>query len=153
MPKLYVLVGVPGSGKSTWTKSQHWTPAMEYVSTDLHVEKYAESQGKTYTEVFKDYMPTAVDLMTAEVVAASEAGRDIIWDQTSTTQASRAKKLRMLPDYWPIAVVFATPAVAVLKKRLDNRPGKDVPWEVVKGMIDNFEYPTTDEGFKEIWRV
>ena len=89
----------------------------------------------------------------AEVVAAGEAGRDIIWDQTSTTQASRAKKLRMLPDYWPIAVVFATPAVAVLKKRLDNRPGKDIPWEVVKGMIDNFEYPTTDEGFKEIWRV
>jgi len=24
---------------------------------------------------------------------------------------------------------------------------------VVQGMIDNFEYPTNAEGFKEIWRI
>jgi hypothetical protein len=126
---------------------------MEYVSTDHHVEAYAESVGKTYTEVFKDYMPTAVDLMAQEVVAAREAGRDIIWDQTSTTIASRARKFNMLPDYWHIAVVFPTPELALLKERLASRPGKEVPWEVVQGMIDNFEYPTNEEGFKEIWRV
>ena len=126
---------------------------MEYVSTDHHVEAYAESVGKTYTEVFKDYMPTAVDLMAQEVVAAREAGRDIIWDQTSTTIASRARKFNMLPDYWHIAVVFPTPELALLKERLASRPGKEVPWEVVQGMIDNCEYPTNEEGFKEIWRV
>jgi hypothetical protein len=126
---------------------------MEYVSTDHHVEAYAESVGKTYTEVFKDYMPTAVDLMAQEVVAAREAGRDIIWDQTSTTIASRARKFNMLPDYWHIAVVFPTPELTLLKERLASRPGKEVPWEVVQGMIDNFEYPTNEEGFKEIWRV
>jgi hypothetical protein len=90
--------------------------------------------------------------MAAEVVEARNAGRDIIWDQTSTTIASRARKFNMLPDYYHIAVVFPTPAIEVLKERLASRPGKEIPWEVIQGMIDNFEYPTNEEGFKEIWR-
>jgi len=153
MPKCYQLIGVPASGKSTWVWSQNWINGMEYVSTDHHVEEYAKAQGKTYSEVFKDYMPTAVDLMAAEVVEARRAGRDIIWDQTSTTVKSRARKFNMLPDYEHIAVVFTTPVLEALKERLAGRPGKDVPWKVVQGMIDNFEYPTDEEGFKEIWRV
>jgi hypothetical protein len=40
-----------------------------------------------------------------------------------------------------------------LKERLANRVDQPIPWEVVQGMIDNFEYPTDAEGFKEIWRV
>ena len=155
MPKCYQLIGVPGAGKSTWTKSQEWILGMEYVSTDHHVEVYAEQQGKTYSEVFKDYMPTAVELMAQEVVEARTAGRDVIWDQTSTTVKSRARKFRMLPDYWHIAVVFRTPKIEVLKERLASREasGKIIPWEVVQDMIDSWEEPTNDEGFKEIWYV
>ena len=153
MSKCYQLIGVPAAGKSTWINSQNWIGGMEYVSTDHHVHEYAKQQGKTYEEVFKDYMPTAVDLMAQEVVAAREAGRDVLWDQTSTTVKSRARKFNMLPDYYHIAVVFPTPAIAVLKERLASRVGQPIPWEVVQGMIDNFEYPTNEEGFKEIWRV
>jgi hypothetical protein len=126
---------------------------MEYVSTDYHVHTYAKEQGKTYSEVFKEFMPRAVELMAQEVVDARTAGRDILWDQTSTTVKSRARKFNMLPDYWHIAVVFQTPAIPVLKERLANRVEQPIPWEVVQGIIDNFEYPTNEEGFKEIWRV
>ena len=155
MPKCYQLVGVPGSGKSTWTKSQQWILGMEYVSTDHHVEVYAEQQGKTYSEVFKDYMPQAVELMAQEVIGAREAGRDVIWDQTSTTAVSRARKFAMLPDYWHIAVVFKTPEHKELMRRLTSRydSGKIIPEHVVQGMINNWEDPTLEEGFKEIWRV
>lgn len=151
MLKCYQLIGVPGAGKTTWTKSQQWILGMEYVSTDHHVEVYAKEQGKTYSEVFTDYMPRAVELMAQEVRDAREAGRDVIWDQTSTTVKSRARKFNMLPDYWHIAVVFRTPKIEVLKERLAGRPGKDVPWEVVQGMIASWEDPTEEEGFKEIW--
>ena len=153
MPKCYQLIGVPAAGKSTWINSQNWISGMEYVSTDHHVHEYAKEQGKTYKEVFKDYMPTAVELMAQEVVAAREAGRDVLWDQTSTTVKSRARKFNMLPDYHHVAVVFRTPKIDTLKERLALRTGQPIPWEVVQGMIDNWEEPTEEEGFKEIWYV
>lgn len=151
MAKLYVLVGVPGAGKSTWVANQRWARDCAYVSTDMHVEEHAKSVGKTYNDVFKDFMPKAVKLMARDVLAAKEAGKDIIWDQTSTTVKSRAKKFRMLPDYEAIAVVFETPSPLELEKRLASRPGKNIPWAVMNTMINSFEMPTVDEGFKEIW--
>jgi predicted kinase len=153
MPKCYQLIGVPAAGKSTWVKNQIWTLGLTVVSTDAFVEDYARECGSTYTEVFDDYMPRAVELMANQVVFAREHGHTVIWDQTSTTVKSRARKFDMLPDYQHIAIVFRTPDLDVLKERLANRPGKEVPWEVVQGMIDNWEEPTEEEGFTEIWRV
>jgi len=153
MPKCYQLIGVPGAGKSTWIKDQIWALGLTVVSTDTFVEDYARAQGKTYSEVFKDYMPTAVDLMAEQVVRARELDHTVIWDQTSTTVKSRTRKFNMLPDYEHIAVVFRTPPADVLKARLSDRLGKEVPWEVVQGMIENWEEPTNEEGFKEIWFV
>jgi predicted kinase len=153
MSKCYQLIGVPAAGKSTWIKNQDWLLGLTIVSTDAFVEDYAREQGKTYIEVFEEYMPTAIDLMSEQVVFAREHGHTVIWDQTSTTVKSRARKFRMLPDYEHVAVVFRTPNLDVLKERLASRPGKDVPWEVVQGMIDGWEEPTHEEGFTEIWYV
>jgi predicted kinase len=151
MPKCYQLIGVPGSGKSTWVDSQDWALLCARVSTDKWVEIYAAEVGRTYSEVFTDFMPTAVKLMSKEVVAARESGRDIIWDQTSTTIASRTRKFNMLPDYDHIAVVFETPSRIELTRRLNSRPGKVIPHVVIEGMLASFTMPTQDEGFKEIW--
>jgi len=148
-----VLVGVPGSGKSTWIKDQIWALGLTIVSTDAFVEDYARAQGKTYSEVFTDYMPTAVNLMAEQVVFAREHGHDIIWDQTSTTIASRARKFNMLPDYYAIAVVFRTPSRDELDVRLSGRPGKHIPKTVIDDMIKNWDEPELDEGFQEIWHV
>jgi predicted kinase len=150
-PKLYVLVGVPGSGKSTWVANQDWAKDCVYVSTDTHVEAYAKTVGKTYSEVFLDYMPTAVDLMSQQVVDARDHNQDIIWDQTSTTVASRRRKFNMLPDYYAIAVVFKCPDADELTRRLLSRPGKLIPVDVIHNMITNFDVPSEDEGFDEIW--
>jgi len=153
MPKCYQLVGVPGSGKSTWVDAQSWSLACARVSTDKWVEIYANQQGRTYSEVFEDYMPTAIDLMIQQVAFAQQHGHTVIWDQTSTTAASRRKKFRMLPDYQHIAVVFKTPDPEELSRRLASRPGKIIPEEIVKDMINRFEMPTLAEGFAEIWHV
>ena len=151
MSKLYVLVGVPGSGKSTWVKNQEWAKDCVYVSTDLHVEEEAVRVGKTYNEVFNDFMPEAVDMMCNEIIKARNMGLDIIWDQTSCTVKSRKKKFNMLPDYHAIAVVFKTPEKAELDRRLAGRPGKNIPEYVMKSMISNWQEPSEEEGFKEIW--
>lgn len=153
MPILYMLVGVPGVGKSTWIKQQDWArDEIAVVSTDDIVEQYAEQTDRTYNEVFKEFMPTAVKLMASQVEQARDQGLNIIWDQTSTTKASRAKKLRMLPEYHAIAVVFLTPDRSELDVRLSGRPGKHIPKNVVDSMIAGFEMPTEEE-FDEIWFV
>ena len=150
MAKCYQLIGVPGSGKSTWVAHQEWADKCAYISTDKWVDDYARDMGKTYNEVFKEYMPEAIDMMINDVVKARGMDKDIIWDQTSTTVKSRKKKFNMLPGYEHIAVVFRTPESEELAKRLASRPGKNIPDYVVRTMIDGFEMPTLAEGFIEI---
>ena len=151
MPKCYQLIGVPGSGKSTWVESQDWALTCAKVGTDKWVEIYAREVGRTYSEVFDSFMPIAMDLMAKEVEVARVLGRDIIWDQTSTSIKSRKRKFNMLPDYEHIAVVFKTPEKEELARRLASRPGKNIPEHVMRSMIDNLDIPTEAEGFKEIW--
>ena len=59
----------------------------------------------------------------------------------------------MLPNYEHIAVVFRCPDADELMRRLDSRPGKVIPLDVIEGMVKNFEVPSEEEGFKEIWYV
>lgn len=153
MPKCYQLVGIPGSGKSTWVSDQEWVKDCVVVSTDYFVEKFARRLGKTYSEVFTDVMPRCIRLMMRRVRIAEAKGLDIIWDQTSTSLVSRIRKFSALPDYEHIAVVFKTPEHNELMRRLSSRPGKDIPERVVSIMIASFEPPTLEEGFKEIWHA
>jgi predicted kinase len=151
MPTAYILVGVPASGKSSWVRAQKWAKDCIEVSTDFHVEQYAKEQGKTYSEVFDEYMTTAIELMIADIHNAMEFGKDIIWDQTSTTVLSRKRKFKMLEGYKMIAVVFRTPHPEEHRRRLNSRPGKVIPETVLESMINMFEMPTEEEGFDEVW--
>jgi len=153
MPTAYILVGVPGTGKSTWAQNQIWRRQCAYVSTDKFVEQYARRTKKTYSEVFENYMPRAVDRMVEQIKQAREIGKDIIWDQTSTTVSSRAKKFRMLPGYKMVAVVFTPPEQTEWTRRLSQRPGKIIPPDVLEKMVQDFEMPDEQEGFDEIWRT
>lgn len=151
MNKCYQLVGVPGAGKSTWIANQDWMKDMPVVSTDRFVDAHAEKEGKTYSEVFDEYMPIAVKLMANQAAICRANKLDLIWDQTSTTLASRKRKFNALPDYEHIAIVFPTPEMAELERRLASRPGKNIPKHVMNNMIKHFEMPTLEEGFTEIW--
>ena len=153
MPIAYILVGIPASGKSTWIANQKWTADCVVTSTDKFVDAYALSKKKTYSEVFNAYMPTAIELMLEDVRMAYENSSTLIWDQTSTTILSRAKKIRMLAGYHKIAIVFKIPEATELERRLKSRPGKDIPAYVIKSMIEGFEMPTLKEGFDEIWNA
>lgn len=151
-PICYMLIGVPGSGKSTWIAKQpfDWSTTV-IASTDNFIDKEAERQNKTYSEVFKDAMPSAINAMVKVVKEAIKNDDNIIWDQTSTSVGSRAKKFRMLPErYIVIGVVFKTPDKDELQRRLDSRAGKNIPPEAMRRMISSYQEPTEAEGFDKI---
>jgi predicted kinase len=147
-----MLIGVPGSGKSTWINAQDWVKDCVLVSTDKLIELEAGRQGKTYNDVFKDYIDTATKLMNADVLEAVSESKDIIWDQTNTGRKSRKAKLAMMPGYYKIAVVFATPEKEEWQRRISSRPGKMIPEGVLKAMAMGLQRPEPGE-FDEVWNA
>ena len=111
MSIVYMLIGVPAAGKSTWISSQKFDGSTVVFSSDNHIESYAKSLNKTYNDVFKQYANTATQLMMQDLKDAIKDGYDIVWDQTNTTATSRRKKLQKIPQHYKkIAVVFSTPS-------------------------------------------
>lgn len=150
MPTLYMLIGVPGSGKTTWIKNNKHDAVV--ASTDLYIERYAMKTGKTYNDMFKELISVATDQMNKDVAYAVQSNKDIIWDQTNLTAKSRKSKLSKIPkNYRKVAVYFPVPPD--LRDRLASRPGKTIPDPVILSMINQLQAPTKEEGFDEIVAV
>jgi predicted kinase len=150
MSVLYMLIGVPGSGKSTWLQSQDLSQA-QVLSTDNWVEHFAQLNNMTYTDIFKRVIGEATRLMKEDLCKALQNQQVIYWDQTNSTVKTRAAKLTQIPrTYRKVAVYFPTPPDHVLTARLKGREGKQIPANVVWGMKSQLEPPHVSEGFDEI---
>jgi tRNA uridine 5-carbamoylmethylation protein Kti12 len=145
-----MLVGIPGSGKSTWIKNQDFGDAI-VASSDDYIERVAAESGKTYNEVFSRAIGHAQKFCDAQVQTAINLDKTLIWDQTNTTAKGRKIKLGRVPKEWrKICVFFATPKPDELKRRLDSRVGKSIPKNVMNTMINTLEIPDLSEGWDEI---
>jgi len=154
MPLMYMLIGVPGSGKSTWIATSAADDGTTIISSDKYIEAYAKLAGKAYSDVFTEYAESAQNLANKDLELAIEGGRHIIWDQTNLSVRLRMTRLAKVPDnYTKIAVYFQTPPADVLAARLTSRPGKTIPRYVVDKMIGNLEPPSLGEGFTRIFNV
>lgn len=152
-PIAYILVGLPGSGKSTWIRNHKTKDDFVVISSDDEIEKYAKSQSKTYSEVFDEYIKTATKNMNQTFQNAVQNNSNIIWDQTNLSKNKRKGIIQKLPKHYKkIAVVFEVDAEE-LNSRLYNRAkteGKHIPAFVIDNMKKSYEKPTKDEGFDEI---
>lgn len=152
MPTLFVLVGPPGCGKTTWrTEHRELTPSLDsfVISQDDLIDAWAGTQGMTYSEAFsiaplKDFER----IVQEQFEEAVKARRNIILDRTNMTAKSRRKFLSKLPrGYQTTAILFEVDRV-VLDDRLHKRgqaTGKWIPRNVVDSMIRSFQAPTLEE--------
>ncbi len=150
MPKCTILVGVPGSGKSTWI--QEHMPMANVMSTDIVIENVARSYDMTYNEGFKDLISFAEKVMWRHITWSIASQVDFVIDRTNLSAKSRKKfidKLK-LHGYEIECVVFHTPEPEEWKRRLDSRPGKTIPQEALDRMVDSYEIPLMSEGFTSI---
>jgi predicted kinase len=155
IPEVIVMVGVPGSGKSTWIEKFLASSPKEYevVSSDAVLEKIAREKGMTYAEIHDEYLGTAVYQAKQKLAEAIANHRNIIVDYTNVTKKKRRGVLQDIPGFYiKIAVVLNTPDKEVerrLKKRAEQT-GKHIPDEVYKDMCNRWEAPTRTEGFDRI---
>lgn len=153
-PDLYMLVGLPGSGKSTWVNHHHNNhPQMVVLSTDNYIEQVSEMRDQTYNEVFNEVFDRAESALEDDLRIAVEDEQDIIWDQTNLTVKTRRRKLAKIPDsYRKIAVIFTT-SEDTLNRRLACRTGKGISNNVIKSMRDSYVRPDYSEGFGTIMEI
>jgi len=146
MPTMYMLIGVPASGKSTWVEKYKADALV--ISSDNLIETHAANIGKTYNEVFKGQIKIATKIAMEHAEAAFAADQDVIWDQTNLTKKSRKSKLAMVPEHYrKTAVFFATPLEEEWQRRLNSRPGKSIPSYILDSMVEMLEMPEQDEGW------
>lgn len=143
MPKLYLMVGLPRSGKSTWTENNREGKAVLSADTlrvMLHGSLYNPKKEKMVWEVF-DYLLRKV----------LEAGtQDIIIDNTNTSTKSRRGIIQTAIEagYQIICVWVKTPA-KICYSRTENIGLLDA----IDRMEKYFEVPRLSEGFEEIIEI
>lgn len=152
MPTVYFMIGVPASGKSTFIKGSSELKELKIASSDNFIQTYAETEGKTYDEVFSETIDLATKFMNACVDEYIKNDISFIWDQTNLTKKSRAKKLARFPKHWKkVAVFLDTPQDAEWERRLASRPGKTIPKKILESMFNQLEPPDlVDEDFDRI---
>ena len=156
MPKCTILVGVPGSGKSTWF-SKNKTASMAPISTDNIIEFMGSLFGFTYDQIFKDSISLAEKIMWKRLEWNAERRNDVVIDRTNLTAKSRKKFIDYLKPYGYEfeAVVFPLPGTVEFSeeewfRRLDSRQGKTIPNAVLASMVNSAQMPSEEEGFTKI---
>jgi predicted kinase len=149
-----VLVGLPGSGKSTAARSMIHDSVFIY-STDAYIENLAAKSGKTYDELFKDSYKAAAKHADAQLTQAIKDGKNIVWDQTNLSRKKRLFIVSAIPDGYVKECLCIQPPVTTkeydeLYARLDARQDKTISRKLISNMLQTYEEPSVDEGFKRV---
>jgi predicted kinase len=156
-----VMVGLPGSGKSTILNDSNFLlpyfgdtfDPIVVLSSDDYIEAQAKKDGKTYSEVFETYVKDAERNIKERLKTAIDNGHNIIWDQTNLRTKKRKMILDSIPnDYRKVAVEFLVPFEVIVDrvKTRGEATGKHIGYNILKSMRDTRERVKPEEGFDEI---
>ena len=143
-PKLILLVGIPGSGKTHYAKNYLALQSKTvHLSSDaIRAELYGdESVQGNPAEVF--------GLMQQRAVEALNNGNDVLYDATNITRKDRSGIIGVCPKFAKIEcyVIWAPIEVCIERDAVRDRT---VGKEVIDRMLKRFQAPYYDEGIEEI---
>lgn len=143
-------MGPPAAGKSTWIYKNMLMHNNFVASSDQIIEEIANDYDLSYNECFKNLIGFADQVFWHNLKLANFDGENVIIDRTNMSVKSRKRYFELFKDYEFHAVVFPAPEKKEWDRRLNSRPGKNIPEEVIAGMLKSFEMPTIEEGFSSI---
>lgn len=143
MPKLIILCGIPGSGKTTYAQEYIKKYGGLHLSSDLiRKELYGdESTQGNPSEVFA--------LMQNRAIEALNNGMTVLYDATNITRKDRSNIISACPKFVKIEahVIWSTIETCIERDAARNRT---VGTAVIDKMLKRFQPPFYDEGFDEI---
>lgn len=142
MSTLYTLVGLPGAGKSTFTRahSECVVVSLDGIRGELYGDEAIQGCGRYVFE-----------LAVRRIEAALIAGHDVIYDATNVTRRRRHAMIRRYPQADHVAVFVSTPLDECIRR--NNSRARVVPADYIIATASKLTPPTTDEGFKKIIEI
>lgn len=144
MTKLFLMIGLPASGKSTLAEQIAKSEDAEIVSSDnIRKELYGDEniQGDN-NKVFR--------ILQERIINGLKNNKNMIYDATNISYKTRMAFLQRLNklEVEKIAIMVATPYEDCLIR--NSQRERKVPEEVIKRMYNNFYVPQYFEGFDDI---
>lgn len=148
--KMYVMCGIPASGKSTWAKAQA-TDKGKYVSRDVERFKLLGDSDAYFSkekQVFSNFVK--------EIEDGIENYEEVYVDATHINKPSRAKLLNAMNKYTEmynveiIAVYMDTPFELCLERNELREGRAKVPYDQMKSINQFKSKPRELEGFDKI---
>lgn len=159
---LYIMVGLPCSGKSTYLRNEGVLPD-SVLSSDAVVDLAAARLGKTYNEVFREFVDVASRICKSNLDFKLKIGQSPLYlDRTNLTRKGRADFIQraIKEGYECVCVNFEMPKTDEefdeLRFRNEYRKnfmGKDIPQNIITNMIATYEEPSMDENFIDIIKM
>ena len=144
MAKVYVMCGLPGSGKTTIAHQIAADLDAVVISSDsIREELYGDESVQGQPSV-------VFDALYSRAHAVIDDNLSVILDATNIKKRDRARVFQEFPDNEIAAFVINTP-VEVCKQRNGERE-RVVPEYVIDRMAKSFEVPTREEGFVKIYQ-
>jgi len=163
---LYMNIGIPNSGKSTFSNSLTCAAfedlrislddnanCLKILSTDMLIEEIATLCNVTYNEAFQDLVKFSEKMMYKKLAKCIVQKDTIVWDQTNVSKKIRKTKLSYIPsDYRRVALYFPIDMNKALHRNV-KRFEKVLPEKILIDMNKKLEAPTYDEGFDDIFVI
>ena len=147
MATLYVMCGIPGSGKSTWIKNH--TNNEILVSRDairFDMVKEDESYFSKEDEVWREFIH--------QINHYLEMGFNVFADATHINTGARRKLLKEIKGNPTLEAIHINTPFSLCLKRNALREGREcVPESAIRRMYSQFEEPSFEEGFETIYTV
>ena len=148
MNTLYITVGLPGSGKSTYVKNFIKDKDIEYLSSDSLRAVYGKSEeDQTVTPLVFGHIKRKVDEFLKD-------DKNVLVDATSVNRKERSDYINTAKKYGAkvVVIVFKMDRQGLIdrNKKRGEEGGRVVPDWVIDKMLAKFEEPSYDEGIDVI---
>ena len=143
-PSLILLVGIPGSGKTTYAEDY-----IERNFNTIHLSSDAIRKELYGDENIQGNPGDVFSLMQKRTIEAFDNGYDVVYDATNITRKDRASIIGVCPKFVKIECHIIWAPIETCIER-DSARERTAGKGVIDRMLKRFQAPYYDEGIDEI---